>query len=177
MRGPVALASASRPLSRASVFWQASTSRRFLLITVLTAIAYLSFSDLLDLYTGAPVMASATYFALYYPLVAISAVLMGLNVYSFRPRFVRNGVKSGVAIGSTGSATSVFGSVVSCSCHTSLFLPVLTLAGVSVVAGVGIVEAFVEYQFWILTAFIIVDLYLVYRISGNMKGVENDASK
>jgi len=113
-----------------------------------------------------------TYFALYYSLVALSAVLMGLNVYSFRPGFAESGPASGVAVGSMGSATSVVGSVVSSSYHASLLLPALTFLGVGASSGVGIIEALVEYQLWIITSFILLDLYLVYRLLGKAKAME-----
>jgi len=172
LRGSIVLSFGTNQLNRADVLKQAFGSKRFLLVTVFTAIAYLLFSEFLDLFTGVPAMASATYFALYYPLIALSAVLMGLNAYSFRRVSAKSGPGSGVAVGSTGSTTSVVGSLVSCSCHTSLLLPALTFLGVGALSGIGIIEALVEYQLWIITSFILLDLYLVYRLLGKAKAME-----
>ena len=140
-------------------------SRLFLLVTALTALGYLSFFKYLDLVTDTPVMAAPTYFVLFYALIGASSFLMGLNVYSLRSRLAKRWVrKSGVAGGSSSAATSLFSGVISCSCHTSLLLPTLSFLGLSTISGIGVVTALVEYQLWTLAIFIIVNLYLAFRI-------------
>src|SRR5713226_6333764 len=46
-------------------------SRLFLLATILTAVAYLSFFKYLDVATATQVMADASYFVLFYSLIAV----------------------------------------------------------------------------------------------------------
>jgi len=150
---------------RADVLQGLVRSRLFLLITTLTALGYLSFFKYLDLVTDTPVMAASSYFVLFYALIAASSFLMGLNVYSLRARLAQRWMrKFGVAGGSSSAATSLFSGVISCSCHTSLLLPTLSFLGLSTISGIGVVTALVEYQLWTLAIFIIVNLYLAFRI-------------
>jgi len=150
---------------RADVFQRLVRSRLFLLVTVLTALGYLSFFKYLDLVTDAPVMATPSYFVLFYALIAASSFLMGLNVYSLRSRLAKSWMRrSGVAGGSSSAVTSLFSGVISCSCHTSLLLPTLSFLGLSTISGIGVVTALVEYQLWTLAVFIVVNLYLAFRI-------------
>jgi hypothetical protein len=144
-------------------------SRLFLLVTALTAVAYLSFLKYLDFATGTEVMADASYFVLFYSLVAASSVLMGLNLYSLRSRLAKRGKGSNAAVGSSSAVTSLFGTVISCTCHTSLLLPLLTSVGLTAISGIGIIATLVEYQFWILAIFIVLNLYLVYRVLGKIQ--------
>ncbi len=150
---------------RADVLQGLVRSRLFLLVTALTALGYLSFFKYLDLVTDTPVMAAPGYFVLFYALIAASSFLMGLNAYSLRSRLAKRWMrKSGVAGGSSSAATSLFSGVISCSCHTSLLLPTLSFLGLSTISGIGVVTALVEYQLWTLAIFIIVNLYLAFRV-------------
>jgi hypothetical protein len=161
-------------MERAYAFKEVLASRPFLLATVFTAVAYLSFFKYLDFATGTPVMAAASYFVLFYLLIAVSSVLMGLNVYSLRSKLSagkRNTAKTNAAAGSSSAAMSLVGGVISCSCHTSLLLPMISFLGLSAISGIGVIGALVEYQLWILVVSIAVDLYLVYRILGRLRGV------
>ena|SRR5229473_2196148 len=156
-------------LRRADVVQEVLRSRFFLLVTVLTGVVYLSFFESLDIVTATPVMAAPSYYVLFYALIAVSAFLMGLNIYSLRSRLAKRKMKSNVAGGSSSAAASVFGAVISCSCHTSLLLPLLTSVGVGAIFGIGIISALVVYQFWILAIFIVLNLYLAYRILGKIR--------
>ena len=104
------------------------------------------------------------YFILFYSLVAVSSTLMGFTAYSFRFRLSLSNTKSNAAFGSSSAATSISGSVISCSCHASLLLPLLASVGLSTISGIGLLTAFVEYQFWILSFFIVFNVYLAYRV-------------
>ncbi|MDV3293382.1 MAG: hypothetical protein LYZ70_03845 [Nitrososphaerales archaeon] len=159
-----------RTLDRANVFSGILASRLFPTVAVSTALAYLAFFKYLDLATGSPAMATASYFVLFYLLVGVSSVLMGLNVYSLRSKLlIKRMARSNAASGSSSVATSLLGGVISCSCHTSLLLPLLTFLGASAISGIGIITALVEYQSWILVVSIAVNLYLVYRILGRVQ--------
>ncbi len=147
-----------------SLFKEILSSHLFLVVTGLSALAYLSFFKYLDVASGAPTMAAPSYFVFFYSLIAISSALMGLSVYSIRSAPARNTVKSNVTSGSSSTATSVSGSVISCTCHTSLLLPLFSFVGLSTISGIGIITAFVEFQLWILIASIIINLYLGYRL-------------
>jgi len=136
--------------------WRAIVaSRLFIPATVLSALAYLSFFKYLDLVTGTPSMAAPSYFVLYYSLIAVSSVLIGLNIFSAKSR-----IGSNLASSSSSAATSVSGGIVSCFCHTSLLLPLLSIFS----SGIWIMATLVEYQFWILAAFIALNLYLSYNV-------------
>lgn len=114
-------------------------------------------------------MAGPSYFPFFYALIAISSALMGLNASYLRLRItgMRRWKTGNASVGASSSAaTSVVGSLVSCSCHSSLLLPLLTLLGSSGIAGIGVIAAVVEYQVWILAIFILLDLYLAYRVVG-----------
>jgi len=162
---------------KAIAFKEVIASKVFLLATTLAALAYLSFFKYLDIATDTPVMAAPSYFVLFYSLIAISSVLMGLSVYSLHSNFKMQGKsKSGTAVGSSSAASSLFGSVISCSCHTSLLLPLLTSAGFSAISGIGIIAALVEYQSWILAVFIILDFYLAYRVLTRIRVTRSIAS-
>lgn len=156
-------------LERAKAFREVLASRIFVLVTGLTALAYLSFFKYLDFATNSPVMAAFSYFVLFYSLIAASSVLMGLNVYSLHSRLAGRRTRASATIGSSSASASLFGGVISCSCHTSLLLPLLSSAGLSAISGIGIISALVEYQFWILAAFIALQLYLAYRVLGNIQ--------
>lgn len=157
---------------RANALQAIVRSRLFLLVTALAVVGYIAFFKYLDLVTATPVMAAPSYFVLFYALIAVSSFSMGLNVYSVRFRLARRTVKSGAAGGSTSAGASLFGGVISCSCHTSLLLPVLTSMGAGVASGIGIITALVVYQVWILAFFIVLNLYLAYLILGKIHPVE-----
>lgn len=136
-------------------------SRLFLIVTVSTGLAYFAFFKYLDLVIGAAPGATTSYFMLLYLLFGVSSALMGLNVFSFRSKLLANQMgMSEAASGSSSTSMSLFGGVISCFCHTSLLLPALSSVAIS---GISVITALVEYQFWILAAFITVNLYLVYR--------------
>jgi len=137
--------------------------------TILTAVAYLSFFKYLDIATATQVMADASYFVLFYSLISVSSVLMGLNAYSLRSTLAKGTTKLKATSGSSSAATSLFGGVISCSCHTSLLLPLLASAGLSTISGIGIIAALVVYQFWILLVFIALNMYLAYRVLGKIQ--------
>ena len=140
-------------------------SRLFLLVVAFTASGYALFFYLLDIFTAAPAMATPSYFVLYSVLVLVSSSLIGLNTYSFRlgKSESRNG-KANVAFGSSSASSSLFGGVISCSCHTSLLLPLLSSVGLSAISGISVISALVEYQLWILAASILLQLYLLLRV-------------
>src|SRR6266487_4041360 len=139
-----------------SSLWRAiAASRLFMLVTLLSALAYLSFFKYLEVVTGTPPMAAPSYFVLYYTLIAVSSVLIGLNIFSAKTR-----IGSNVASSSSSAATSVSGGIVSCFCHTSLILPLLSLFS----SGGWILVTLVEYQFWILATFIALNLYMSYTV-------------
>src|SRR3989442_49776 len=126
--------------------WRAIVaSKLFILVTVFSSLAYLSFFKYLDVVTGTPAMAAPSYFVLYYSLIAVSSVLIGLNVFSAKSR-----IGSNVASSSSSAATSVSGGIISCFCHTSLLVPLLSIFS----SGIWIMATLVEYQFWILATFI-----------------------
>ena len=153
-----------RQTERSNVFKTILASRVFIIVTVSTALAYFAFTKYLDFVTATAVMATGSYFVLFYLLVGVSSVLMGLTAYSLQSKLSAGRMAgSNAASGSSSAGTSLFGAVVSCSCHTSLLLPLLTSLGLSAFAGVGIIASLVVYQLWILGAFVVVDLYLVYR--------------
>jgi hypothetical protein len=155
--------------TRVGVVQEVLRSRLFLFVTLLTGLAYLFFFESIDVITAMPVMAEPSYFVLFYALIVVSSFLMGLNVYSLRSRLEKKVTRSSAAGGSSSVAASLFGSVISCSCHTSLLLPALTFVGASVTSGIGIISALVVYQVWILAVFILLNLYLAYRILGNIR--------
>ena len=157
----------------ASPFKEILSSHSFLAATGLSALAYLSFFKYLDIASGAPTMAAPSYFVFFYSLIAISSTLMGLSVYSIRSAPARTAVKSNVTSGSSSTVTSVSGSVISCTCHTSLLLPLFALLGLSAISSIGIITAFVEFQLWILITSIIINLYLGYRL---LVKIQNRAS-
>ncbi|MDV3294099.1 MAG: hypothetical protein LYZ70_07495 [Nitrososphaerales archaeon] len=162
-----------RTFERANVFSGILVSRSFLIVTVSTTLAYLAFFKYLDLATGSEVMATASYFVLFYLLVGVSSLLMGLNVYSLRSKLlIKRMARSNATSGPSSAAMSLLGGVISCSCHTSLLLPLLTFLGASAISGIGIITALVEYQFWILIAFIVLDLILVFRVLRKIKRSE-----
>ncbi len=139
-----------------SSLWRAiAASRLFMLVTLLSALAYLSFFKYLEVVTGTPPMAAPSYFVLYYTLIAVSSILIGLNIFSAKSRIGLN-----VASSSSSAATSVSGSIISCFCHTSLILPLLSIFS----SGGWILVTLVEYQFWILASFIALNLYLSYNV-------------
>jgi len=152
------------PQGGPNVFKDIIASRVFLLATALTALAYLAFFAYLAVVTATPAMAETSYFILFYSLVAVSSTLMGFTAYSFRFRLSLSNTKSNAAFGSSSAATSISGSVISCSCHASLLLPLLASVGLSTISGIGLLTAFVEYQFWILSFFIVFNVYLAYRV-------------
>lgn len=157
------------PVERVKVFRLTLASRLFVAVTVLSALAYLAFLEYLDVVTGAPVMATPTYFLLFYPLVGVSSILMGLTAHTFHLGLARRAVGTDAAAGSSSVASSVVGGVISCSCHTSLLLPLLSSVGLSTIAGIGVISALVVYQSWILAILIITQLYLVYRVLGKIQ--------
>jgi len=156
-------------LGRTHFLKEIVASRPFLMTTILTAVAYLSFFKYLDIATATQVMADASYFVLFYSLIAVSSVLMGLNAYSLRSTLAKGTTKLKATSGSSSAATSLFGGVISCSCHTSLLLPLLASAGLSTISGIGIIAALVVYQFWILLVFIALNMYLAYRVLGKIQ--------
>jgi hypothetical protein len=156
-------------LQRTSFLKEIAASWLFLLATVLTASAYVAFFRYLDIATATQVMADASYFVLFYSLIAVSSVLMGLNAYSFRSTLAKGTTKLKATSGSSSAATSLFGSVISCSCHTSLLLPLLASVGLSTISGIEIIAALVVYKLWILLIFIALNLYLAYRVLGKIQ--------
>lgn len=157
-------------LERAGVLKEAFASRLFLFATAGSAVAYLAFFKYLEFVTGTPVTAGANYFVLYYSLIGVSSVLIGLNVFVLCSKLAR--VRLNATFGSSSAGSSLFGSVISCSCHASLLLPLLSFIGLSTFSGIGIVAALVEYQSWILTVFIVLNLYLVCRLLGEVKSAK-----
>ncbi len=157
------------PTERAIALKGVLSSRLFLVVATSTGIAYLAFSRYLDFVANAPVMAGTDYFVLYYLLIAVSSILMGLNVYSLRSTLMKRRLGSNATFGSSSAATSLFGGVISCSCHTSLLLPLLSFVGLSSISGIGLISSMVQYQFWILVAFVALNLYLVYRVLGKIQ--------
>lgn len=145
-------------------------SRLFLLVVAFTASGYALFFYILDIITAAPAMAAPSYFVLYSVLILVSSSLMGLNIYSFRlgKSESRNG-KANAAFGSSSASSSLFGGVISCSCHTSLLLPLLSSVGLSAISGISVISALVEYQLWFLAGLIILQLYLAYRVLGRIR--------
>ena len=136
-------------------------SRLFLIVTVSTGLAYLVYLKYLDLVTGSPMMATASYLVLLYVLIGISSVLVGLNVLSFQSKLLANQIALSKAASGTSSASmSLLASTISCFCHTSLLLPFL---GSIAISGISVVTALVEYQSWTLAVFIAINIYLVYR--------------
>src|SRR5713101_6376651 len=152
------------PQGGPNVFKDIIASRVFLLATALTALAYLAFFAYLAVVTATPAMAETSYFILFYSLVAVSSTLMGLTAYSFRFRLSPRDTRSNAALGSSSAATSISSSVISCTCHASLLLPLLSSVGLSTISGIGLLAALVEYQFWILSFFIVFNVYLAYRV-------------
>ena len=145
-------------------------SRLFLLVVALSASGYVLFFYLLDIVTAAPAMATPSYFALDSVLIFVSSSLMGLNVYSIRSgKSEGRAGKASPGIGASSVSSSLFGGAISCSCHTSLFLPLLSSIGLSTISGIGVISALVEYQVWILAAFITIQLFLAYRVLGRIR--------
>lgn len=144
-------------------------SRLFVSVAILSALAYLAFLQYLSVLTGTPAMAGSGYFALHYPLVGMSAVLMGLTVYSRRKGLSNRAKGVDAANGASSAAASVVGGVISCSCHTSLLLPLLSSVGLSTLAGIGVISSLVAYQLWILALSIVIQLLLIYRALGKIK--------
>ena len=157
------------PVGRAIVLKGVLSSRLFLVVAISTGIAYLAFFKYLDFLANASVMAGTDYFVLYYLLIAASSILMGLNVYSLRSKLSERRMKSNATFGTSSAATSVFGGMVSCSCHTSLLLPMFSLFGVSTISGISVVTALITYQFWILILFVGVNLFLIYHAAGRIR--------
>lgn len=170
--------SSGMPVLRAITFKEVFGSRLFIIATGLAALAYLSFFKYLDLATGTGVMADPNYYPLFYSLVAVSSVLMGLTVYSLRSRLAsrRGGTKLNTTFGSSSAATSVMGSLISCSCHTAILLPLLTSLGIGAISGIGIITAMVVYQLWILAVFIVLDAYLIYRVLAKIQRAKAQAA-
>jgi hypothetical protein len=142
-------------------------SGSFLTATTVSALVYLAFFKYLDFASMTPAMATLSYYFLYSVLIGVSSVLMGLTVYSLRSALFlarRGGGINGVGSSSSSIATSLTSGVISCSCHTSLLLPALSILGLSAIPSIAIITTLVEYQLWILTAFIALDGYLLYRV-------------
>ena len=161
----------NRPSSigRVQALRLALSSRLFAVVATTSALAYLAFFEYLDFLTNAPIMAGTSYFLLFYPLVGISAILMGLTAYSFRRGLVGRMIDNDAASGSSSVGSSVVGGLISCSCHSSLLLPLLTLGGLGASSGLGVISGLVEYQNWILGVFIAIDLFLIHRTLGRIR--------
>ena len=68
------------------------------------------------------------------------------------------------------------GSLISCSCHTAILLPLLTSFGIGAISGIGIITAMVVYQLWILAIFIVLDAYLIYRVLAKIQRAKAQAA-
>ena len=158
-------------LERANAFKAALSSRLFLAVAISTAVAYLSFFKYLDIVARAQPMADTSYFLLFYPVAGLSSVLMGLNVYSFRFKLSARQMagRANVASGSAATGMSLFGGVISCFCHATLLMPLLSFAGLSAFSGIGLITPLVESQVWVLSVFVVVDLFLIYYTLGRLQ--------
>ena len=65
---------------------------------------------------------------------------------------------------------SLGGFVASCGCSFSIFASLLIFLGVNTFDAVGLVGTINKYQFWLILAFILVNLALIYVYLGKLTG-------
>ncbi len=141
-------------------------SRIFLIASASAALVYLLAFQYLDKVSGMPAMAGQSYFALYYSLIGVSSVFMGANIYDISHKLSARKASLGSGVGS--SSASVVGGIISCSCHASLLLPVISLIGLGAMAAGSVVFVLVKYQILILGSFIATNLLLFYYRLGKL---------
>ena len=132
----------------------------FLAVSFLTAVAYFLIFKYIDSLARQPFMSTDSFLALLYALIAISSFLMGASIYSIRLQRLKKSQCCTRATSSTVS--SVFGGVIACPCHVVLLIPLLSFIGLSTASIGSVLLALINYQYWIVTLFIIINSALMY---------------
>lgn len=141
----------------------------FLAVSFSTAVAYFLIFKYLDAIANQPLMSTNGYLALFYTLIAISSVLMGASIYSIRRQRLKK--NQCCTSGTSSTVSSVFGGAIACPCHVVLLVPLLSFIGLSTASAGSVLLALINYQYWIVTLFIIINSALMYytlkRIASN----------